>query len=402
MVLVWAIALSASAQNVITTVAGAPGSFPRDPISATQAPLGRIDGVAVDRSGNIYASDLDNQIVVRIGTDGVTQVVAGNGIAGYSGDNGPAIDASLNSPGNLAIDAHNSLFIADISNGRIRKVDSAGVISTLAVLPLSGQIAIDSAGNVYCSAPNTVSRVDPSGTVTLFAGGGANSTWQDGDRAIDAKFDSVYGVAADGAGNVFISLGAFSNGSGRTGVARVAPDGTITLAFAGVIGFGMAADAAGNVYLPVLNANQIIRISAAASFFGLRFSSVYAGTGQQGFAGDGSAASQALLRLQISELNAFNPSVLGLSVDSLGNLYFGDLGNHRLRRVGTDGIIGTTAGNGKLKFGGDGGQGISAQLDLPTDLAVDERGNLYVVDFNNQRIRRVDASGTITTFAGGG
>src|SRR5712691_1909353 len=115
-------AATANPQGVITTVAGTNWTFPASPLPAVNAPLGPTTGVAVDAKGNVYIADAGNNMVMRISADGTLTVMAGNGIAGFSGDGGPATSAELNSPGGVAVDSAGNLYIADYVNNRIRKV----------------------------------------------------------------------------------------------------------------------------------------------------------------------------------------------------------------------------------------------------------------------------------------
>ena len=121
----------AQAQPVITTVAGTQFTFPTTPLPALNAPYGSIQGVAVDGNGNVYVSDLDNNLISRVSPNGISTIVAGNGVGGFSGDGGPATSASLRGPSGIAVDSAGNLYIADSLNNRIRKV-SNGVIVTIA------------------------------------------------------------------------------------------------------------------------------------------------------------------------------------------------------------------------------------------------------------------------------
>jgi len=123
-------AICGYSQGIFTTIAGTDWVFP-SPVPAIDAPLGRMQPVAVDTNGNVYAADSDNNIVVRMSTTGLLAVVAGNGQAGFSGDGGPATSASLYYPQGVAGDADDNLYIADTANQRVRKV-TRGTIATIA------------------------------------------------------------------------------------------------------------------------------------------------------------------------------------------------------------------------------------------------------------------------------
>jgi sugar lactone lactonase YvrE len=205
-------------------------------------------------------------------------------------------------------------------------------------------VAVDGKGNVYFADRNNVRvrKVNTSGIISTFAGGAdvGYPSYGDGGPATGASLSSPWGVAVDGQGNVYISE------RGRNAVRKVSPGGII---------------------------------------------STFAGTGQSGFSGDGGPATSALLS---------GPQ--GLALDIQGNLYISDYGNGRVRKVDRGGIITTVAGKSPSGFSGDGGPATSAQLHGPAGLTVDAKGNLYIADQLNSRIRKVSAGGTIATVAGGG
>ena len=148
---------------------------------------------------------------------------------------------------------------------------------------------------------------------------------------------------------------------------------------------GLAVDGSGNLYVADSGNHRIRRIDAEGVI------TTIAGTGDRGFGGDGGPAAEAQFA---------SPS--GLATDELDNLYVADSGNHRIRRIDAEGVITTIAGTGDRGFSGDGGPATEAQFAAPSDLAVDGAGNLYVADFGNQLIRRIDAEGVVTTIAGSG
>jgi len=214
--------LSARAQ-VITTVAGAPWSFQGDGKPAINAPLGQVSSAIVDSSGNVYVSDPNNSRVMKIAPSGTLTVVAGNGLCGLSGNNGPATAAALCSPYGLALDAAGNLLIVERYANRIRKVSPAGIISLFAGTGVRGSsgdggpatsanlnqpmgTALDSAGNLYIAEylNARVRKVSPSGIITTFAGTGASGMGGDGGPATAAKV-SPTGLATDSAGNLYIA-----------------------------------------------------------------------------------------------------------------------------------------------------------------------------------------------------
>lgn len=285
--------------------------------------------------------------------------VAGTGIAGYNGDNVQATSTALKRPAAIAMDGSGNLFIADAENQRIRKVATDG-------------------------------------TITTVAGSGTAGFSGDGGAAIDAKISNPIGIAIDGNGNLFIA------DWNNQRIRKVNSNGTITtVAGTGIQGFsgdggpatnarltapsGVAVDGNGNLFI-VDNANHRIRKVDLNGII-----TTVAGTGIQGYNGDGIQATSA--RLNFPE---------DVAVDGTGNLFIADWNNHRVRKVGTDGIITTVAGNGQLFFSGDGGPAVNATLRYPSGITLDGSGNLFISDQTNHRIRRVSTTGIISTIAGNG
>ena len=342
--------------GVITTVAGSAacndeGAFSGEGGPATSAQLSSPWSVAVDSAGNLYIVDGVN---IRKVANGVITTVAGNGMPGYSGDGGPATSARLSQPDGVAVDSSGNLYISDSGNNRIRKV-SNGVITTVAgdgtegysgdggpatsAWLYPGQIAIDSVGNLYIAdaLDNRVRKV-ANGVITTAAGNGTPGYSGDGGPATSAELsNTTYGVAVDSAGNLYIA----DEGNERI---REVSNGAIA---------------------------------------------TVAGNGTIGFSGDGGPATDA-------QFYNFG----GIAVDSAGNLYIADFGNHRIRKV-ANGVITTVAGNGMPGYSGDGGLATDARLFFPGCVAVDSAGNLYITDSENYVIREV-SNGVITTVAGNG
>ncbi len=405
--------LNCSAQGVITTVAGSTWIFRGDGGPPINAPLGNIQGIAVDATGNVFAVDSDNHILVKISTTGVLTVVAGNGIAGFSGDGGPGTSASLNHPIDVAVDLAGNLYIADLLNFRIRKVSPGGTITTVVgdgQSRLSGDggpaanaslrwpfgVVVDATGNLYIveEESHSIRRVNPSGIITTVAGNGVAGFSGDNGPAISASLNRPTGVGVDAAGNFYIA------DTNNNRIRKVTPGGTIATVAGGgsLLGDGGPATAAslslpddvkvdgtGNLYIADRANDRIRKVSPSGMI------TTVAGTGVEGFSGDGGPATAAAL---------FLPE--GVAVDAAGNLYVADTGNLRIRKVDPAGKINTAAGNGLFKFAGDGGPATSASLNWPFGLALDATGNVYVSDRNNQRIRKITPLGVITTVAGNG
>ena len=316
---------------------------------ATKAQLSSPGGLALDGSGNLYVTDLDNNQIRRINAEGVIATIAGTGEGGFGGDGGPATEAQLRWPTWLAVDGSGNLYVAESGNNRIRRIDAEGVITTIAgtgeggfggdggpateaQLGAAGMV-LDGSGNLYVSdfGNNRIRRIDAEGVITTIAGTGEGGFGGDGGPATEAQLYSPSGLALDGSGNLYVVD--FRNNRIR----RIDAEGVIT---------------------------------------------TIAGTGEGGFGGDGGPATEAQL---------YSPS--GLALDGSGNLYVVDTRSQRIRRIDAEGVITTIAGTGEQGFGGDGGPATEAQLHLPGGLALDGSGNLYVADGNNLRIRVIRPPG---------
>jgi sugar lactone lactonase YvrE len=353
--------------SAVTTLAGTgDAGLAGDGDAPGRARLSRPAGLAVDAAGNLYVADAGNNRIRRILRRGAITTVAGGGPTGYlqggfAGDGGPATEAELNAPSAVAVGPTGDLFVADARNNRVRLISADGTITTLAgngtegfrgdggpateaELDFPAGLAVDRAGNLYIADTNNhrVRKVTPDRTITTVAGSGPTGYLQgglagDGRPATAARLARPFGLAVDSAGGLYIADG-FNNR-----VRRVTPDGTITT----VAGSGPTG------YL------------------------------QGGLAGDGGPATAA-------RLNA--PRAVAL--DAAGNLYVADALNHRIRRVGPDGIIHTIAGSGPTgylrgSFAGDGGPPSGARLAFPAGLALDLGGILYIADEENHRIRAI-------------
>jgi uncharacterized protein (TIGR03437 family) len=428
----WALALAClvsvtSPAQVITTVAGAPWVFPGNG-PAVNSPLGQVNSVLVDAAtGNVYASDgsdygrYGNDLVVKVTPAGALTVVAGNGTCGFSGDGGPAVSASLCSPGALALDSSGNLYIADVINNRIRRVGPDGIINTIAgngtqasagdggpalaasFGSLTG-IALDPAGNVYVSDNCRIRKFTPNGNISTIAGTGVQGSSGDGGPALSALLNYPRGMTFDKSGNLYVS----ETFGGR--VRMITPSGTIST-FAGGGNSnpnnvkatnaqlsspdGLAVDGFGNLYIADGGAQLIFAVSfqgIISIVAGNPPPGSFGGNSLAGFSGDGGPATSATLN-----------SPAGVAVDAAGNLYIADTNNARVRKVvASGGNITTIAGNGMYRFSGDNGSARFASLNSPSALALDSAGNFYIADSLNNRIRKIASDGTITTMAGNG
>jgi sugar lactone lactonase YvrE len=359
-----------AATGIITTVAGIRGEsgFTEDGALAVEAAIEFPLAVVFDGSGNLLFSDATERIRKVDATTGIITTVVGIGERGLVGDGGLATEAALNNPRGLLVDGDGNMLISDSGNSRVRKVDApTGIITTVAgtgKVGFSGDggpateaavgtagIALDSNGNLFIvhALANRIRRVDATtGIITTVAGSGPNG----------------------------LGTGSFSGDGGpATGATLNAP-------------LAVAVDAEGNLFISDSSNHRIRGVDASTGII-----TTVAGTGFQGFSGDGSPATEA--RLLFPD---------GVVVDGAGNLFLADRRNDRIRRVeATTDIIETVAGTGQEDFSGDGGLAAEANLWEPKGVAVDAEGNLFIADRSNGRIRRVDAAtGLITTVAGSG
>ena len=349
-----------SAPGIITTVVGdGTYGFSGDGGPATSAQLDSPYGIAVDSADNIYIADENNHRIRRVDANtGVITTVAGNGSSGFSGDGGAATSASLYYPRGVALDSNDNLYIADTYNDRIRMVDTTtGIITTVtgpANLNDPEALAIDDAGNIFIgrsTSDNEILMWDAStGIIDTLAGDGSagydSEPYPSGNEGGPATEASLYGTA------------------------------------------GVALDNQGNLYISSFYDCTILKVNLTTGIIttavGILGNS-WAGWGC-GYGGDGEPA---VITEEGGQEERLDESV-GVFVDSAGNLYVADTGNHRIRRVdGVTGIITTIAGNGSSGYSGDGGAAISASLNFPIGVAVDSQGNLYIVDTDNNRIRKV-------------
>lgn len=319
------------------------------------------NGLALDGRGDLFISDIGAHCIFKLDRRGLLTVIAGTGEAGFSGDGGPAKRAQLRSPHDLLFDKQGSLLIADTGNQRVRLIDRHGVITTLAgdgrplqsnyngvVPPLSLNnpqgLALSEDGSVLIADTynHVVRRLDPQGRLTILAGSVAGYGG-DGGPAEKAQLNLPMAVAVAPDASVYIS------DAGNSRLRRVSPDGRIQT----IAGYGPAQDTYG-----------------------------------AGFAGDGGPLEKAKF---------FSPT--DLKFDANGQLYICDSGNQRIRALRQNAVI-TVAGTGQAGFAGDGQSALKAELSSPQKLALTKDGGFFVADRANQRVRCVDAHGTIRTSAG--
>lgn len=290
-------------------------------------------GIAVDASGNIYVGDGGNNRIRKINADRVVSTLAGNGNAGFV--DGAADVAEFHSPEGVAVDATGNVFIADFANYRIRKI-SAGLVTTVAGNGVAG--------------------------------------FKDGD-AMTAQFFDPEGIAVNATGNVFVAE------YGNSRIRKIANGVVTTHAGNGIEGFkdglatdaefnapfGIAVDASQNIYVGDFANNRIRKITGSTV-------ATLAGDGSNGFK-DGPGTTAQFFRPQ------------GVAVDVMGNVFVADRGNHRIRKITTTGIVSTIAGTGTIGF--KNGTGANAQFNFPSGIAVDASGAIYVTDYFNHCVRKL-------------
>ncbi|MEW8506759.1 MAG: hypothetical protein AB2598_08620 [Candidatus Thiodiazotropha sp.] len=262
-----------------------------------------IGKITVDDSGNLYIAERSNDQIVKVTPSGNRTIIAGTGDRGSTGDGGLAVEARLDSPSDVELGPNGNIYIADQGNHRIRMIDQNGIISTI-------------------------------------AGNGEQGYSGDEGSATDASLNSPQALMISREGALYIA------DTGNNRIRRVSVDGVI---------------------------------------------STSAGNGTEGFSGDGGDAVSASLN-----------SPRGISIGPNDSLFIADTRNHRIRKINSQGIISTVAGNGEQGYGGDYGFSLDAQLNNPTAVAVMQNGSFYIADSTNNRIRFVNTEGLITTISGNG
>jgi sugar lactone lactonase YvrE len=318
----------------------------------------QVEGLAIDGQDSLYVTEWMGHTVLKIGTDGSATTLAGTGVAGFSGDGGPASAAQLNGPSGVRVAPDGDIYIADTLNNRVRKVGADGTISTVAgggsapgfrgcgfsgdggpvanaQLCDPAQILLDSSGNWYIAdfGNARVRRISPDGIIATVAGNGQyigpSQSIGDGGPALYATFYFLAGAAFDRQGNLYAS------DLVENRIRKIAPDGTIS----------------------TFEANTLLEPGP-------------------------------------------------LATDANGNLYVMTLSDSRIWRITPVGIVslvaGTGTGTGLIRSQGDGGPAVNATLNLPQAVAIDAQGNIYVADTSNARLRKIDTLGIINTVAGPG
>jgi sugar lactone lactonase YvrE len=452
--------LSASlpAQRVRTTA----GGFVGDGRSATAASFEIPAFAAEDKSGNLYITDFSGQRIRKVTPAGTISTYAGTGVSGFSGDGGPAKSAMLSYPTGLTFDPAGNLIVADGGNNRVRKIDTAGTITTIAGTGAAGYtgdggpatqatfnqtwgLTYDSNGNLYITDIGNcaVRYVNTSGIINTYAGNGTCGYGGDGGKATSANLNLPRGMAFDTGGNLYIA------DTANHRVRKVNASGKInTFAGNGQIGFsgdGHPATAAkignpkalafrgGKLYISNAGRSRIRTVKLSTGII-----TTYAGS-FPGYDGDGKpllsssffspggllfdsagnllvvdSLNQRVRKASGNTMATIAGGFIGdggaaksaalvepeaIAFDKNGNYYIADAAGNRIREVSTNGRISTIAGTGVSGYSGDGGQAKAAQLWYPLGVALDSSGNIYIADDFNGLIRKVDKSGIISTFA---
>jgi trimeric autotransporter adhesin len=504
--------LCSQAQNIISTYAG--GGVVPSGVAPASVDLPGPTSAIRDAAGNTYIAAPYSTYVFELMNSGTMTTFAGVGYGGYGGDNGPASKATLTQPTGLAIDSKGNIYIVDPGNSRVRIVNPSGTITTFAgsgtkcepttalcgdggpatskqaAFNLPQGIAFDSAGNAYIadSFDNRIRKVDTSGNLSTYVGTGNacnNPTAKCGDGGPPGDADLNYpeGVAVDTAGNLYIAdtrdnrirmvtppgpsqtiTTVVGTGSPCQTPAKGCGDGGAALTAKLHMPTSVLLDSSNNVYIADSSDFRVRAVNMQngnITVFGLTIKpgdiATVAGTGTQGYSGNGGAATSAQVNfpngvfldstgnLIISDMGnqvvrqvapagsiswlagggsggdngAANQAVLAnpfnVGEDSSGNLYIADTANNRIRAVNTQinpitvygvmiqpGQIATVAGNGLAGRTGDGGPATAATLYGPTGVAIDASNNLFIADAGNLVVRKMDASGIISTYAGNG
>ncbi|MFY9225167.1 MAG: IPT/TIG domain-containing protein [Blastocatellia bacterium] len=410
--------------GVITTVAGnGTAGFSGDGSPAISASLNTPEAITLDQAGNLFIADSLNSRVRRVDAiTGLITTVAGNGSYNFTGDGGLANVASLNQPGGVAVDNKGNVFIADTENHRIRKVDAqTGIITTAVGNGTSGffgdggqatqaglnrpkGLVIDQNGNLLITDTFNfrIRQVNLStNLISTIAGNGQSRFNLDNIPATDASLNFPNSIAIDAIGNIYI-VDTFNfrirKVDSKTKVITtvvgtcnpgIAVDNVLATDAGLQLALGVAVDGTGNLFIADAEINYRVRRVDAVT----RLITSIGGIGSRSSGGDGFQATQA---------NLSNAS--GVSIDRQGNIFIADPDNYRIRRIDvSSNIINTVAGFGVPGFNGDNITAINASLNDPSNVAVDQLGNLFIADTANNRIRRVDVnSQIITTFAGNG
>ncbi len=348
---------SANAQIISTFAGTGIAGGTGDGGLATAAQVNRPHGIYVSSTGDKYINDDGFHTIRKVSPSGVITRIAGTGVGGYGGDGGPATAALLNFPYDIVIDLGGNIIFSDNYNNRIRKINTLGIISTIAGTGIGGYsgdggaataaminktagVTMDAAGNIYFGDTynHRVRKISTTGIITTVAGIGTVAFTGDGGPATAATLSYPNFLTFDNSGNLIIT----DNGNHRIRKVNMTT-GIIT---------------------------------------------TIAGNGSTTYTGDGMAATASSL---------YYPG--GVAIDPAGNMYIADNVHARIRLVNTSGIISTVAGTGVAGYGGDGGPATNALLHTTVDVALDAAGSIYICDLDNHRVRLVGGAIVSTNHA---
>ena len=415
-------------KGVIRTYAGSGvAGFQGDAGPALKAQLDKPFGIALDEAENLYIADRNNNRVRKVSPEGIITTVAGDGGFFFMGDNGPAYRASVAAPTGVSVDKKGNLYIADRNNNRIRLVDKLGMIRTVAgtgqqdfngdsetaretnlYLPLG--LTVDSNDNllVIDRSHYRIRRIDPkSGKVETLAGNGLKLFAGDGGPATGATLSFPHGMFVDKNDNLIFS------DKGHYRIRKITPKGIIST----IGGNGRRGNVGNNI--PALEANvynvtTIIQNSAGDAFMSSPsgFVSIIRRLDAKGIIHDYMDTASPKYREAISKSKhkglvqtgavATITQFSDITFDPKGNLFISDRMNHQIRKIDLNGNISTIAGTGDSDYYGDGGPALEAAFRDPNALASDKQGNIYIAEAANNRIRKIDTKGIVTTVAGNG
>lgn len=340
------ICLSLHAQVITTIIGNGTMGSTGDGGPATAATIDAPVRAVIDKAGNIYIAEPNYNIIRVVNKAGIISHFGGTGAPAFGGDGGPASAAQFNYPSDLCLDDSGNLYVMDAANYRVRKINTAGIVTTIGGNgtngntgdggpAISGEIGcgginVDATGNLYIaqSYKSTIREISKAGILSTFAGNGQIGYSGDGGPATAAEFNSPEAMVVDNSGNMYI------------------------------------ADVGNNCIRKIDNTGIVTTI---------------AGNGLAGYSGDNGPATAAQL---------YYPT--GIAFDSAGHIYIADSYNNCIRKIDNTGTITTIAGNGLAGYSGDGGPATAAQLNAPVNITLDSVGNMYIADYYNYAVRKVD------------